>query len=410
MRFVTSSVIFALLLSISSAFTADQPSPVEAVLKRMEESRGNGSDHENKAYETALAEIDKLLFQTPGLVEAHYHRGRILFYVNRDTESEEAYQAVLKINQNHVAANFMIGVLYLYNQRLKEAESQFQQVIKLDAAHLNARMELAGLLTKSKRKKAALIQLEEVIKLEPRHPEANFETAIIISNQGERKQALTHFRIAHEEAPDKPFYIWNLAQCLQLLGQTEEALELFLAFDQEKSKDWRTYQKIIQSAENLGKKKLRYEWIKKIVSLKDSGNAPELAKQGFFIRDQFTIGEYLIFGMEYFKLTGDRAVKYSFQCENKAAAEKEIRISLGSYDITNKMAHELGEVAEGTRRFHLDGYTENAHFTFDFFNGNPGYDRVKVLVIDVLEERRKAISSTTYGKGKTTIKFPTTKK
>ncbi len=83
----------------------------------MEESRGNGSDHENKAYETALAEIDKLLFQTPGLVEEHYHRGRILFYMNRDAESEEVYQAVLKIDQNHVAANLMIGVLCLYGNR-----------------------------------------------------------------------------------------------------------------------------------------------------------------------------------------------------------------------------------------------------------------------------------------------------
>lgn len=406
MKFAALQIAIALLLSYPFAIVASEAPTLDAALKHLDESLESNPDEQDKAFQAALTTIDKIISDSPDHSEAYFHRGRLLFYLQRDVKAEKAYQTALKLDENHVQANFMLGVLYKYDKRSEASALLFQKVIELSPEHVNARIELAEILIDDKREDEALRLLDEVVDLDPEHAEANHEIAAILSKKGQHQEALPHFRTALEAAPDKLLYSWNLGQCLQLSNKTAEALKIFLTYSQQAPTDWRAHEKIIQTSEKLDRIDIRDEWLKKITSLYKSGKAPDLSERKFFIRDQFAQGEYYVFALEYFELLGDRAIKYSLRAESSAHPEKEIRISLGSYDSTNKVAHDLGEIPKDKRRYHLDGYQKNAHFTYAFFVGNPGYKRVKAMAKEILQEKRKAISSSTYGDGGSTITVP----
>ncbi len=404
MKFATLAI--ALLLFNPFAITAAEIPALGAALKALDESLNNKPDEQQKAFQVAITAIDKVILTSPTNVEAHYHRGRLLFYLQSDAKAEEAYKAAIKIDEDHVASIFMLGVLNVYRKRTNEAASLFRKVIQLAPDHTNARMELANILIDSKREDEALTLLDKIVDIEPEHADANHEIASILSGKGQHQEALPHFKTAVEEAPENLLFSWNLGQCLQIMGRPKEALEIFLTYRHQSPTDWHAYEKIIQTAEKLGRTKLRDEWIIKITQLYNSGQAPKLSKQKFFIRDQFAQGDFYVFALEYFELLGDRAIKYSLRAENSTEPETEIRISLGSYDTTNSIALELGEIPKDKRRYHLDGYKKNAHFTYAFFTSNPGYKLVKTMAREILQGKRGAISSSTYGDGENTITVP----
>ena len=112
-----------------------------------------------------------------------------------------------------------------------------------------------------------------------------------------------------------------------------------------------------------------------------------------FKKDDMEEGQKVI-ALEYFEMKGERKVKFSFNSRD-AEGEDVGRISLGSYDTTNAIARQLGGLPEGVRRFHLDGYPpDGSHVTYGFFNGNPGYDTIKPMVVEILKEEREGISRT----------------
>jgi hypothetical protein len=73
--------------------------------------------------------------------------------------------------------------------------------------------------------------------------------------------------------------------------------------------------------------------------------------------------------------------------------EQAFKLSLGSYEFTNKVALELGERPADKRVYHLDLYRATAHETHGFFLGQPGYDLVRARVAEVLAGKSKASSS-----------------
>lgn len=100
---------------------------------------------------------------------------------------------------------------------------------------------------------------------------------------------------------------------------------------------------------------------------------------------------------EHFELKGDRALKYVFSILNEAGDGEKYRISLGSYDTTNRIWRETTKPKpkNDARLYHLDGYFPGRHATYGMYASEPSYDNVKNQVIEILERKRKAISSST---------------
>ncbi len=110
---------------------------------------------------------------------------------------------------------------------------------------------------------------------------------------------------------------------------------------------------------------------------------------------------WLVF--ENFELKGDRAVVYTFIVTKQGNPEEDYHFSLGSYDVTNKAAHELGEIDRGDRLFHLDRYSRGgSHATFGFFKNAPSYETVRERVMKIMSEGGQPSSGSEPGSSKTT--------
>ena len=125
-------------------------------------------------------------------------------------------------------------------------------------------------------------------------------------------------------------------------------------------------------------------------------------KEVYFFRDQFTIGEYDIIALQYYKLEGKRAKRYHFVVEKEKSPKSSYAITLGSYPETTLMAREQGNIKEDERIWHVDGYTGTRHFTYAFFNTKLSYQKMKEIVIEIVKDDdigKQSVSSSDFEGG-----------
>jgi hypothetical protein len=83
---------------------------------------------------------------------------------------------------------------------------------------------------------------------------------------------------------------------------------------------------------------------------------------------------------------------------NPKTQKMDYKISLGSYETTNAVARETGDLKQGQRLYHLDGYyPDGGHKTFAMMKLTtmPAYSDVREMVMGVLKGQTKAVSSFT---------------
>lgn len=123
---------------------------------------------------------------------------------------------------------------------------------------------------------------------------------------------------------------------------------------------------------------------------------PELFEgKAFFIRDQFLIEKRRIMALEYFAMSGERAIKYKFVfLDDKGNIER--HYSLGSYDTTNEFMQAQKALPNKARYYHLDSYSNggSSHRTIQFYSGLPNYADVKKAMLDTEKGDLDPISGT----------------
>jgi tetratricopeptide (TPR) repeat protein len=185
---------------------------------------------------------------------------------------------------------------------------------------------------------------------------------------------------------------WNLGIAASEVGKHQEALAAWQSYRRAEPGRWDGRAKLVQAYQALGDLASRDRERAELVALWKSGADPELAKQQMFCREQFRHDGRKVMVFEYFNPSGDMMVIYSFVVLDDKG-EQAFKLSLGSYEFTNKVALELGERPADKRVYHLDLYRATAHETHGFFLGQPGYDLVRARVAEVLAGKSKASSS-----------------
>ncbi len=303
-----------------------------------------------------------------------------------DAELKRAFKAMEAGNRNEGEKAF------------KDAEEAVKKALSAAAADQDKGpllMNLGRVCYYTHRDDEAFRHYREAAKLMPKETSPLYSIASLFNETDAPNKALEAWDAILKIDPEDSLARWNHAQTLQTLGESTRAIAAFTEISKLDPGEWKAIAKIIQLSEALGKKQQRDEWVKNLYAIRKKGKLPSLIGQAFYIRDQFTAGDYRVYSLEYFELKGERAVKYSFNLRDQKTGENAYRISLGSYESTNAIARELGDLKKGERRFHLDGYyPDGAHRTFGFFTGNPGYDQIKKLVKKIVTGKTKAISGT----------------
>ena len=196
------------------------------------------------------------------------------------------------------------------------------------------------------------------------------------------------------EKPNEPVRLFNAGLAHALAGRQAEALGYFQGLLEIEPDDVLVASKIVQALEALNRTAEIEPAIARVREIRkrllDRGQKVDTA----FTREQFSVAGKPIMAREFYELSGERAVKWSFLILDEKG--KPIRrISLGSYDSTTQMARELGEIKPDERLYHLDDYEGPTHRTLGFYKKCPSYRETRKSVQDYLEGKSKPVSGTT---------------
>jgi tetratricopeptide (TPR) repeat protein len=210
-------------------------------------------------------------------------------------------------------------------------------------------------------------------------------------------EAFTAFREALQKDPKNPTLLFNTGLLAYLDGRPKESIPYWSRLKALEPDDWRLRGKLIQAYEAAGQPKERDEERAGLLKLRKETKDPALQKASLYCRDQFSVGEARFMVFEYFELKGETPVRFSFNLMDADGQSIKARYTLGSYQATNQIAREVGQIKPGERLFHLDGYKEGGrvHELYQFFVGEPSYDSVKVAVQEILQGKRKPQSGST---------------
>ncbi len=232
--------------------------------------------------------------------------------------------------------------------------------------------------------------------------EAQAQTAFEIGNslleQGKADQALIHYKRALSVLPKEPAILFNAGLAAFSSKDFAFASDVWKQLKAVEPSDWHARAKLVQAYQALGKTAERDKEREELFAMWKSGEPPEFKEQVQYCRDQFEVNGKKVMAFELFELKGDRALRYVFSILNKTEDGEEYRISLGSYSITNSVWRRTMKPTpkENERLFHLDGYFPNRHVTYGMFFPEPSYDETRAKVIQILDGKGTAISSTTY--------------
>jgi tetratricopeptide (TPR) repeat protein len=118
-----------------------------------------------------------------------------------------------------------------------------------------------------------------------------------------------------------------------------------------------------------------------------------LPRDFHYVFDAFDYGDKKVEVTEFPQLAGKFNFRYHFNVYD-AEGKFLYRVALESDDLDQGglVPRDPALAAKG-RRFSLDGYKANDHFTYGFFDGEPPYEEVRKEVLDILAGTKRALTS-----------------
>jgi len=206
-------------------------------------------------------------------------------------------------------------------------------------------------------------------------------------------QALTAYKEGLAASPQSTSLLYNGGLAAYLEKDYTSALKLWSALKSLQPGDHQVRSKLIQTYQAAGEFVARDKERAAMLLLHPMSQDAEFKKKDSYCLEQFEVAGASVRAYEFFELKGEFAVRYLFSILNDDGATEKYRLTLGSYDITNAIARENGNLKPGERRFHLDGYYDagKTHKTYGLFRNEPTYDEARAMVINVISGKHMAL-------------------
>jgi arylsulfatase A-like enzyme/Tfp pilus assembly protein PilF len=231
-------------------------------------AEGASSDRE---YDDALAKLDEVIREDPGIMEARQVRANIYLELDRAKEALEECQEALKLDPEYNAAIFTLaqaykklkrydeaiagfnralqldprdpkphvnlGEIYLETKDLDKAIASFEQAISIDPQHSSlAHNSLGAALLEKKILARAEQELLKALEMRPRIPDAHYNLGLLYEEKGDIERAIGEFKKEIEIHPAAHPAHFNLALLYGKTGRLrEEVQELRRAIEADKS-------------------------------------------------------------------------------------------------------------------------------------------------------------------------------
>ena len=304
----------------------------------------------NREYNDALARLEEVIREDPGIMEARQVRATVYLQLDRAAEAVEECREALKIDPEYNAAVFTLaqaykklkrhdeaiagfnralqldprdpkphvnlGEIYLETKDLDKAVASFEQAISIDPQHSSlAHNNLGAAFLEKKMLERAEQELLKALEMRPRIPDAHYNLGLLYEEKGDIGRAIAEFKKEieiHSAAHPAHF---NLALLYGKTGRLrEEVQELKKAIDADKGFA-RAYLFLAKAFLDLNE---------------NLAEAIELAKKGLELdpeAESAPLGHYVLADI-YDRL--GRQAEYSAELERGRALEQKIKGSKGN--------------------------------------------------------------------------------
>jgi hypothetical protein len=208
-------------------------------------------------------------------------------------------------------------------------------------------------------------------------------------------EALAAYRAVLARMPGQHVCLYNAGLTAYLAKDFAAAVDFWKELEAISPADGQLRAKLVQGYQALGRIGDRDRERAALFALWREGKDPDLQRRSFYCREQFEVDGKKVMADEHFELKGKWAKRYVFSVLGPAGNKPEVTISLGSYESTDAFARETGQVKEGERLFHLDGYSpDGSHTTYGMFKVEPTYEETREMVIKIVRGELRPGSST----------------
>ena len=345
-------------------------------------------------YEALKANLKTRLGKTPDDAHLHYLYGCVCMAGGFDEDAASAFEKAIKLEPKNPDYLTERALLLEYQNKPAEAAKFLQRAAEAVPAKSEAWRNLARVQAASGQHHEAAASLRKAADLGP--DDANLlctvAAELMAADEAAEAEKMLHRAISID--PKHVDSHMNLGQLLQSAGRYAESLAAYRKGLELAPDDFQAHAKEVQLLQALDRPAERDAARERVFALWKAGKADK-AHQELYCREQLKHGQSNLLVFEYFELTGERAVRYSFHILGKDH-KTEKKISLGSYDVTNLAAHASGFLKGDERVFHLDTYVPGRHETLAMFAKEPSYEETRALVVDYLDGKLKPSSSSTY--------------
>jgi hypothetical protein len=223
-----------------------------------------------------------------------------------------------------------------------------------------------------------------------------FTKATSLIEQKKFAEALPLLRELALKVPDGPGIFGNLALVALRLGDRELELQARLRYLELRPGDPREMAGVMQAYQALGRLKERDAQRERIFTMWRALPAADREKVKGYDRDEFDAGGMHVIVTEYFEPAAPYNILYRFDAVD-ASRKTLYFFTLENGDATTNAAREMGSIRKDERIYSLDRYETrgqvNTHSTFGLMTKRPDYDTVRTMVINAVEGRLPASSS-----------------
>ena len=216
-------------------------------------------------------------------------------------------------------------------------------------------------------------------------PKEAYLQGVALAEEHNYEEAISHFKVALEAYPNNPDVLWNIGIAASQVSKPEDALQYWLRYRSAAPGDIQGIAKLIQTYQALGKKDARDRERANIIKFRSAAKDEKTRQLGRYCIEQLTDNGKTVFAFE--PLESEWAIFYEFVVTDMHGRAY-YRVSLGSYDATNAIARESGEITDGERVYHVDRYFGDAHETYAFFKAKhaPSYDQIRPTALKWIQE------------------------
>jgi tetratricopeptide (TPR) repeat protein len=377
------TILIIAVFSLSAVANADVASVAKDITKA---SREKNAAKKDKLFSKAHQQLNKLQKMKPKDAAIEFQRGRISFYTQNDIKALEHFDRAIQWDGNQAEHHFMRGVLLQYMRKSTESIKSLTKAVSLDGKTVKYRDELCIAYDRAKKSAEAKSCYLKAVKMGTKNATVFINLSALAGEAGNHEETLKWSKRAFAADPKKINAYINAGISAWRLGRLAEAEGIYLKGAKQAPKDLFILSKLVQLYEQQGKRNKLERTRKKLLKLRKKGVTEGLSNEKFYTRDQFAVGKRYVYVFEYFELKGDRAVRYSFQIRDGEGGKSLFTVSLGSYESTNQVARETGDLSKGQRLFHLDLYKGSAHQTLGMFKGEPEYSAIKKLAVEAIKK------------------------